>query len=911
MSLKPSTRLGPYEIVSAIGAGGMGEVYRAKDTKLNRDVAIKVLPDLFATDTERLARFTREAQTLASLNHPNIAQIYGIEGTALVMELVEGEDLSEVIARHGRSAPAAAASSESSSRGAAASGDGAPRVIEIDDALRIAKQIAEALEAAHDAGIVHRDLKPANIKVRADGTVKVLDFGLAKAMDPAGASGASASNSPTLTAHATAMGMIMGTAAYMAPEQAKGKSVDKRADIWAFGVVLYEMLSGQRGYEAEDVSDTLAAVLTREVDWTKLPASTPPRLVGLLHDCLVRDPKQRLRDMGEARRVLDQLITGNSGSTIIAPASSTITIAAPPAPLWRRALPWAIAAAAVLIAGAATWRSIAAPVRPRAPVTRSRLVFKELAGLVDVSRDGTQIVYIRAGGAQGFHLELRHMDQFEGLPLPGTDGGVIPVFSPAGDWVAFSTVDNKIKKTPSGGGPAITLTDGSFFDGATWGDDDTIVYSSPKGLIRMPASGGAPESVTTINKNMGETRHIRPQFLPGGHQLLFTVTYASADPQFAVLDLKKGGYRTVARSGDNGRYAAGGYLLCARAGTLFARPFDLDRVTATGPEAPVVEGVSSVGPNAGVADYALSETGLLIYFESVTQGGTTLTWRDRKGIEIPLPGQMSRLWGTGTLSPDGHHVANAILADKGSDIWVVDLSRGAPTRLTFGGANDNPIWTPDERAIVYAGNKDGKPGVYKVAADGSGQPQLVLAGAEAAPTSFTPNGKTLLFTQPGPNGKARIMVLPLDAAGGTASPYALRESSAADNDGQISPDGKWVAFTSAESGRREVYVLPFPGPGPKVQISSDGGERERWSADGRELLFWDTVGNATLMSAAIKTPPFSNAPAQKLFTAFSGTTWGVAPDAQHFLVETVANGGTLVTVTNWFDELRRRAPVKK
>jgi Tol biopolymer transport system component len=280
-------------------------------------------------------------------------------------------------------------------------------------------------------------------------------------------------------------------------------------------------------------------------------------------------------------------------------------------------------------------------------------------------------------------------------------------------------------------------------------------------------------------------------------------------------------------------------------------------------------------------------------------------------VETPLPGQMSRAWGTGSLSPDGHRVANAILADKGSDIWVLDLARGTPTRLTFGGANDFPIWAPDGRAIVYAGNKDGKPGIYKVPADGSGQPQLILAGAEAVPTSFTPDSKMLLFTQPGPNGKPRIMVLPLDAAGGTPSPHPLRDSSAADLYGQISPDGRWVAFTSTETGRPEVYVLPFPGPGPKVQISADGGQRERWSADGRELLFWDTSGNATLMSAAIQTSPFSNAPPQKLFPAFSGTTWGVAPDGQHFLVESVQSGGTLVTVTNWFDELRRRAPSKK
>ena len=484
--------------------------------------------------------------------------------------------------------------------------------------------------------------------------------------------------------------------------------------------------------------------------------------------------------MGEARRVLDQLIGGSASTILAAPASSP---SAPPlVPSWRRALPWTIAALAALAAGAASWKLVTAPPAPGALVTRSRVTFKETTGLVDVSRDGTTIVYLQASGPQGFRLALRHMDQFEGLPLPGTDGGVAAVFSPAADWIAFSTTDGKIKKTPSGGGPAITLTDGSFYQGATWGDDDTIVYSGQKGLLRLPASGNTPESLTTVNKDKGETGHIHPQFLPGGRQLLFTVVYATADPQFAVLDLKKGDYRTVVRGGDNGRYAESGYLLSVRSGTLFALPFDLDRLTATGPEAPVIEGVSNLGPVAGTADYSVSRAGLLVYFESAVQGGTTLTWRDRHGVEAPLPGQMSRAWGTGTLSPDGLRVANSILGDKGSDIWVVELARGTPTRLTFGGANDNPVWTPDGRTIIYSGGtRDGKPGIYKVPSDGSGQPQLILAGANSAPTGLTPDGRTLLFHQPGPNGRARIMVLPLEAAGGTPVPHSLRESTASES----------------------------------------------------------------------------------------------------------------------------------
>ena len=672
------------------------------------------------------------------------------------------------------------------------------------------------------------------------------------------------------------------------------------------------MLTGHRGYEAEDVSETLAAVLTREVDWTKLPVSTPPRLTALLRDCLVRDPKQRLRDMGEARRVLDQLITGQSSTGVVVPSAPSVAASSPAAaPVWRRALPWAVALVATIGALVVVCQSRGA--KPDAsPVTRARTPFKDKALMVDVSRDGTKFVYCRAWGDQGVHLELRHTDQFEGQALPGTEGGVIGVFSPAGDWVAFSTFDGKIKKTPAAGGPAITLTDGFFSNGATWGDDDTIVYNGATGLMRVPASGGTPESLTTVAKDKGEVAHVRPQFLRGRAQLLFTVTSVSADPQFAVVDLKKGGYRIIARGGDNGRYVPTGHLVSARSGTLFALPFDLDRLTPSGPEAPVIEGVSSLGLVADDADYALSQTGLLVYVESSTQEGTTLTWRDRHGVETPLPGQLTRRWGTGTLSPDGRRVADAMAADKGSDIWVVELSRGTPIRLTFGGSNDNPIWTPDGRTIVYNGSLDGKRGLCKVAADGSGQPQLILPVTETAvPTSFTPDGKTLFFHQRGPGGKPRIMVVDVSGASGMGAPRPFRESSAADFDAQVSPDGKWLAFSSTESGGTELFVLPVSGPGAKVQISSGGALRPRWSPGGRELLFWESNGNATLLSSAVQLSPFSTAPPQKLFTALAGSTWGVAPDGQHFLLEVVQNGSVIATVTNWFDELRRRAPVKK
>ena len=886
MSLTPGTRLGPYEIAGALGAGGMGQVFRARDTKLNRDVALKVVLPAVANDPERLARFKREAHVLASLNHPNIAAIYGFEDAsgvhALVMELVDGQTLAERL-------------------------DAGP--IPMAETLPIAKQIADALEVAHEQGIVHRDLKPANVKVRGDGTVKVLDFGLAKAIDPAGSSMASASLSPTLSLQATQAGLILGTAAYMSPEQAKGKAVDRRTDIWAFGLVVFEMITGRRGYEAEDVSDTLAAVLTREVDWTQLPPDTPPRLAQLVRDCLVRDVKQRLRDIGEARRVLERLISG-----VPDPASTiTIAAAAPPAtPAWKRALPWAIAVLALAIAAglAATRRT--APPAAAAAVTRARTTFKDLAGFVALTRDGTRLVYT-VGDQNGFTLAMRRLDEFEPRTLAGSASALFPVISSDGEWIAFMTNTDPpiLKKIPIEGGTPTTLCNGGFSFGGAWGPDDTIVFVDPNGLMQVSANGGTPKAITKVDKAKGERSHTRPQFLPGGKQLLFTLT-TSEGPQFAVLDLDKGGYRTVAKGGDNGRYAPSGHLLYVRDATLFAQPFDVQRLAAAGSESPVVERISTQGP-IGTGDYAFSDTGILVYSERGTAAGTTLALVDRKGNIQTLPGQVPRSWGTGRLSPDGRRVANAIEdVKKDRDIWVVDLDRGAPARLTFGGYQDFPIWTPDSRQVVY-GERAPKPGVYAVAADGGGKPGLILATeTQPAPTSIAPDGRTLLFTVGN-----RTQVLALDGVRAAGEPHPLRDSTAGERLAQISPDGKSVAFISSESGSPEVYLMPFPGPGPKVRVSTGTGNIPRWNRNGRELLFWTAnAGTASLMSASIQTSsgtPSAALPTE-LFKMIIGTTWDVAPDGERFLIELTQNtgtGSTFATVTNWFDELRRRAPPKK
>ena len=924
MSLQPGASLGSYTIVGPIGAGGMGEVYKARDPKLNRDVAIKVLPEMFSADAERLARFTREAQVLASLNHPNIAQIYAVEigpglifgsghpemspgpiSTALVMEFVEGQDLSELIA--------ASPSSAGPKGPALHTTVGAPglqaRGIPLDDALHIARQIADALAAAHELGIVHRDLKPANVKVRPDGTVKVLDFGLAKAMDPAGASSADAMNSPTLTSRGTQMGMIIGTAAYMSPEQARGRAVDKRADIWAFGVVLFEMLAGERAFKGDDVSDVLAAVLRQEIEWKALPAATPVKVRRVLERCLERDVKKRLRDIGDAWIGLDE------PDPVVAPADAPASPAR--SSLISRALPWAIAL--VIAAGSIAWSLMHAPAPAPQQIVRASTGMQNLAMLMAVARDGTRLAYVSASGASSTSgITLRMLDQFEGKVVPGTENGIFPLFSPDGQWIVFNTLgDSAIKKIPVTGGTASRLCDGNLAGGAAWGDDNTIVFSGANGLMRVSADGGTPEQLTTVDTAKGETSHVRPQFLPDGRQLLFTVD-GSHGPEFAVRDLDKPGHRTVARGGLNGRYVGSGHLVFLRDRTLFAVPFDLNRMEASGGEVPVVESVSTFGP-AGTADYSVSQTGLLAYFGDGGTQGTTLAWADRAGTSKLLPGQSQQAWGTGRLSPDGRYVANGITGAKGiRDIWTFDVERGTLTRLTFGGqgdVNDNAIWSPDSRRVFYSGRGSAKSGVYSVPADASSKATAVLATeAPAVPTSITPDGKTLLYHTAGPGKRVQVFQLPIPAGGQSAKPQPLHEPVGVESGAQISPDGRWVAYVSNESGTDEIYVLPYPGPGPKVRVSLDGGGAPRWSRDGKELFYWASVPTAKLMAVDVTiTPSFRAGQPRELFRQPSTTTWDVTNDKDRFLVELSSrqNGSTLNLVANWFDELGRRAPAKK
>jgi serine/threonine-protein kinase len=863
----------------------MGEVYRAHDSRLNRDVAIKTLPAGFASDSNRMARFQREAQALAALSHPNIASIYGLEessgGRSLVMELVEGPTLAERI------------------------GAGP---IPLEEALAIARQIGEALEAAHEKGIIHRDLKPANIKLTTDGKVKVLDFGLAKAFDSNAASGdPDLTSSPTLTLDSTRAGVILGTAGYMSPEQARGKPVDKRADIWAFGVVLFEMLTGKTTFEGETVSDTLAAVLRADIDWRQLPAGTPPKVRRLLQRCLERDSKKRLRDIGDAWMEIDAPDEAAAPASAPAPAPGTRA--------WW--LPWA--AAALLGGGGIGWGLLhRAPVQPR-PVTRWMYTQKEFFGVPALSRDGTRLAVTELDGGTP-RLALRMLDQLQGKGIPGSDGMYFPEFSPDGQWIAafLGLRDSKLKKIPVTGGTAITLAEGlSAAQGATWGDDDSIVFSGGKGLMRVSGSGGAAQALTTPDAKKGEVGHRTPHFLPGSRAVLFTIAGGNAT-QIAVLDLKKGAYRVLVANGQDGRYVPTGHLAYIRGGTLFAAPFDLDRLTLTGPEAPVIEAVSTNGASSATGEYAFSATGLLVYMEGSGQGsGTIMGWVDRQGQEQSLSD--TQMWGTGRLSPDGQRIANEILgSDQNSgDLWVFEVERRTKTRLTFGGLNGDPAWTPDGRRIGFGATVGGKSGLYTVPADGSAKPELLLATAAfPSPTSWSPDGKWLLYSE-APAGKpTRIFVLPVSGRV-AGKPVPLHDTDAFEGDAQISPDGEWVAYVSAESGQREVYVHPFPGPGGKERVSTAGGNAVRWARSGRELFYMiRTGGDPGIFSVDFQTTPSLHVGLPTpLVKAFFGTTWDPAPDGKRFLIEQIpgaeASGRRMDGVNDWFEELGKRVPVKR
>ena len=915
MSLSDSTRLGPYDNLAPLGAGGMGEVYRATDTKLKRQVALKILPAALSADPERLARFQREAEVLASLNHPHIAAIYGIEDgagvNALVMELVEGPTLADRIAQG---------------------------PIPVDEALPIARQIAEALEAAHERGIIHRDLKPANIKVREDGTVKVLDFGLAKLTDSGGAGPAvqaDLSQSPTLTRAAamTGIGVILGTAAYMSPEQARGRTVDKRTDVWAFGAVLYEMLTGARAFDGEDVTEIMASVVKTTPTWTALPSDLPPQVVTLIQRCLEKDRNARIGDIAVARFLL------SDHATFVGSRTSATDVANAPAARRRQTLPWVLAAAlaGTLLGWLLPRRQDVAP-----PVTRlqmSVLPADQLMGSIAslrpsrtamaLSPDGRLAVFAGTRGTVT-QLYLRGLGVADATPVPGTEGASGPFFSPDGAWIGFWG-DNTIKKVPAAGGPAAVIADvqeGRGW-GASWGEDGTIFFAGRAGISKVSSAGGTPVAVTTSDASKGE-RHLLPQSLPGGNALLFT-SLSGEDWEKANIvlhSLDTGERRVLIPGGADARYVGTGHLVYMRTGTLMAVPFDARSRQVTGASLALIEGVMqgvnapNAGDETGAGQFAVSTSGTLLYIV----GGIgpirerSLVWADRSGSVQPLAAPAGPYMSP-RLSPDGRKVAVSSRrgASRTTDLWVYDVLRGAPTRLTFKESNNSPTWSPDGNRLVY-----GAGGLYVISADGGGTPEQITTGSYLQfPSSWAATGNVIAFLQRTGSGTGLgIWLLPME---GDRKPRAFLESRFNPTHAEFSPDGKWMAYVSNESGSPAVYVQPYPGPGEKIRISTSGGTEPIWTANGKELLYRSfTSSGLGFFSAAIRSlSPFRVDTPRLLFEAkfgdYDSTTptrgWDVSADGQRFLLVRPAGPAekpvTVVhVVLNWAEELKRLAPAK-
>jgi eukaryotic-like serine/threonine-protein kinase len=877
MTLAAGTKLGSYEITDAIGAGGMGEVYRARDARLGRDVALKVLPEAFARDDERMARFQREAKVLASLNHPNIASIYGLEDSgathALVMELVEGPTLADRI----KQGP-----------------------IPIDEALRIAKQICEALEYAHERGIVHRDLKPANVKLTNDDAVKVLDFGLAKAIEGDAAS-IDIATSPTMSRMATLAGVLLGTAAYMSPEQAKGKAVDRRADIWASGCVLYEMLTGKMAFHGETVTDTLAAVIRAEPDWSQLPAATPIRVRVLLQRCLQKDPKQRLRDIGEARILLDEVLSGAQDPLLAGTAGISVS-------LWRRALPWTLFGVTVIALAALAFvhfrekpTALAESMRFQIPLTAN---LAPGGGNFALSPDGRQLAFAATGSDGVLRLWIRSLDSLDARPLPGSESPLFPPFfwSPDSRSIAFDA-GGKLKKIDVSGGGAETLCGlSSNAVGGSWNRDGVIIFGQVPGVImRVSANGGSPSPLTTLDLSRGEIQHDLPSFLPDGRHFIYLrhssragnsgVYVGSLDAKPEQQDSKRlvatdWGPAYVPTSG-----LGSGQLLFIREGMLMAQPFDARRLELTSEPVTVAE---QVGTFIDGGFFSASTNGVLAYRTAGSGGGFQLTWFDQQGKVLGTAGGPSNYVSL-ALSPDG---TRAVVSrnDLTAALWLVDLSRGTSTRFTFGSSIALfGAWSPDGSRIIFGSNRSGVYDLYQKLASGVKDEELLLKSSDNKfPLSWSRDGRFLLYRTSDPKTTKRdLWVLPFE---GDKKPFPFLSTEFNNADAQFSPDGRWVAYDSDESGRSEIYVRTFSpdstaaasDTGGKWLISANGGSLPRWGGDGKELYY--VAPDGKLMAVEIATSPairagvpkaLFQAPRSGLSTHFP--SWDLTPDGKRFL----------------------------
>jgi eukaryotic-like serine/threonine-protein kinase len=888
--------LGNFEITSQLGKGGMGEVYQAKDRKLGRDVAIKVLPEEFAKDTDRVARFQREAKLLASLNHPNIAAIHGLEESGgtnfLVLELVQGETLADQIKRG---------------------------PIPVEESLKLALQIAAALEAAHEKGVIHRDLKPSNITITPDGKVKVLDFGLAKAFAGEQAD-LNLSNSPTLSNAATQQGVILGTAAYMSPEQARGKSVDKRADIWAFGCVLFEMLTGRQTWTGTTVTDIIAAALAKDPDFGSLPPNIHPDIRKLLSRCLQKDPAERFRDVGDVRVEIKQLLA-DPGGVLVQPVTAVEQRSK-----LRTILPWVAAGIvlAAIIATLAVWnlnKSVPRQVSRFSYEPPKDQQFTDSGGIA-VSPDGRQFIYSTSKG-----LYVRSIDELDARLIAGTeDNPQGPFFSPDGKWVGYwSYADKKLKKIAITGGTPIVLCDvGAYFLGASWSADNTIVYSQPaKGIMRISANGGSPESISKPKSGYA----LAPQILPDGRSMLYTaaLTVNAAQMKIMVQSLKSGEPKELF-AGVVAQYLPTGHIVYQLANnSLFAIPFNLERLEVKGGPVPIVEGLQ---------DFVISESGTLVYVPGTPRPaaaatGNTLVWVDRDGKEEPL-GAPPNNYMFPRISPDGTRVVLAILGDN-NDIWIWDLARKTMTRLTFDKSSDiQPIWTPDSKQILfYSGRESKYGGIYRKPADGTGQEEKFASASDRGlyPFCMSSDGKFLVMIESVDNAlKWGISMMSME--GDHARKTLLKNDEYNETHPKISPDGRWMAYTSYESGKAEVYVRPFPevNQGGRWQVSTNGGNSPLWSPSGRELFYFSDADRSVMAVAVETQQTIKLLTPKKLFLGSQyligvvtpGTPWDIHPDGKRFLMmkrpeaplSTEALPRKINIVLNWFEELKQRVPVK-
>ena len=881
MSLQPGARFGAYEIAARLGAGGMGEVWRAHDGRLGREVALKLVADAFVADAERTARFEREAKLLAACNHPNIAVLYGQEECdgrrALVLELVEGLTLADRLEQQGALAPR--------------------------EALELARQVAEALAHAHAHGILHRDLKPANLKLTAEGLVKVLDFGLGRPI--AGEAGAELLSSPTLTRPGTAAGVVLGTAPYMSPEQARGQAVDRRSDIWSFGVILFEMLTGTRPFQGGTTSDVLAAILQGEIDWSRLPQATPPAARRLLRRCLERDARERLRDFEDARLELTEAI-----AELDAPAAPS----GAPRRWLAAALPWAVAAAAVAAAVPVALSTRRAPQTPRV----SRLILRlsprplTMAGFA-LSLDGSQLAYVSSG-----QLRLRALDDESVRALPDARGRS-PFFSPDGAWIGFVDADELPSKIKASGGPVQRLADPPLRVGqCVWAPDDAVLCTQPGSsrpgeLLRIPAAGGPPQRLPTTAAGAREVV-LWPALLPGGRSVLLTVPNPAGGPvddaTIVAQSLDTGERRELVREGAQAVYAATGHLVFGRGSALLAAPFDPSSLSVHSAPLPVAEHVTRDTVRGG--RFALSADGTLVYSRE-TADERRLLWVDRQGrtehVALPVHTFIDP-----RVSPDGGRLA-VQAADGDIDVWICDIARGSLRRVSFDpGEDETPVWSPDGAWLAWATQRSGRPRqLVRRRADGSGEERLVWSTARHAHLhDWSPDGKQLLATQEGGTGSRDVWLVPVD--GGEAR--SLLAGPFEECNPRFSPDGRWLAYSSDESGRFEVYVVRLPRLDRKAQVSVGGGDRPVWSARGREVVYRGADGRVASVRFAsdARGEPSVSRPAPLFADSYGAATgrtshvdYDVDPDGSRFVMVGAGAGPALDmnVVLGWFEELKR------